>query len=79
MKREEVNDEAGDALASVDWVLPHEPLGAEVSRVLEAGYARGADVWHLARALWVQTQVGDLRFLTLDGQQGELARAVGLR
>jgi len=79
LKREDVDEAAEDSLASLDCVFPHEPLSTEVSEVLEAGYARGADVWHLACALWVNKQVGGLQFLTLDSRQGDLARAVGLR
>ena len=79
LKREDVDEEATGVLGAVDWVFPAEALSAEVSEVLAAGYARGADVWHLACALWLHRRLGDLEFLTLDVRQGDLARAVGLR
>ena len=78
LKREEVEGDPGGFLDIVDWVLPAEPLSSEVSAILEAGYGRGADVWHLACALWVHQRVGGVRFLTLDERQAALARAVGL-
>jgi hypothetical protein len=58
-------------------VFPDRPLGPEIVRVLEAGYARGADVWHLATALYLADDPADLPFLTLDVRQRELARALG--
>jgi len=64
-------------LIPITWVLPDRPLGPEIVRVLEAGYARGADVWHLATALYLADDPADLPFLTLDVRQRELARVLG--
>lgn len=70
--------EGGDRLLTwIDWVLPDRPLTTEVGRVLRAGYARGADAWHLASALYVAEDPTDLPFFTLDARQAELAGALG--
>lgn len=46
-------------------------------QVLAAGYVRGADLWHLAHALFLagQQQLG--AFVTLDQRQGQLAAQLG--
>lgn len=61
----------------IGWVLPNRPLTKEVGRVLGAGHVRGADLWHLACALYVTPKAGDLTFLTLDGRQKQVAAALG--
>ena len=40
-------------ITRIDWVLPDRPLTPEYSTVLEAGYLKGADLWHVATALYV--------------------------
>jgi predicted nucleic acid-binding protein len=68
----------GDELLTwVDWVLPSRPLSQEIQQVLGAGYLRGADLWHLATALYLSPYPGELPFLTLDGRQAEVARTLG--
>lgn len=64
-------------LEPISWIVPDRPLHAEVSAVLAAGYVRGADCWHLATALYLARQAGDITFLTLDERQGAVARALG--
>lgn len=59
------------------WVLPSRPLGAEIDAVLGAGYLRGADLWHVACAVYVRAEVPGLEFLTLDGPQRAVAAALG--
>jgi uncharacterized protein with PIN domain len=44
--REGVED--GALLEPIRWVVPDRPLSREFERVLEAGYMRGADLWHPA-------------------------------
>jgi predicted nucleic acid-binding protein len=61
----------------ISWILPDRPLRPEIERVLEAGYVRGADLWHLASALYAADSPGDTRFLTFDVRQGEVAAALG--
>lgn len=68
-----------DLLVGVKWVLPDRPLGPECKAVLEAGYLRGADLWHLATALYLVDDPKELTFVTRDRRQGEVASALGFR
>ncbi len=68
-----------DVMAGIDWVLPTRPLSAEFARALGAGYLRGADLWHVATALYVSPQPDSLTFATLDAEQGRVASALGFR
>ena len=52
--------------ADIALVAPDRALSDEIARVLEAGYVRGADCWHLATALYVAPDPSELTFLTLD-------------
>jgi hypothetical protein len=54
-------------------------LTQEISRVLVAGYLRGADVWHVACALHMSQDPGEVTFLTLDRPQRTVARRLGFR
>ncbi|HET6681614.1 MAG TPA: PIN domain-containing protein [Gemmatimonadaceae bacterium] len=69
--------EVPDALSSLTWVLPDRPLGAEIGRVLDAGYVRGAVCWHLATALYLAPDSAELVFLTLDKRQRDVAHRLG--
>jgi predicted nucleic acid-binding protein len=59
------------------WVLPNRSLGAEIEMALDAGYLRGADLWHVATALYVRADIPELEFLTLDAAQRGVANALG--
>jgi predicted nucleic acid-binding protein len=59
------------------WVLPGRSLGAEIDTALAAGYLRGADLWHVATALYLRVDIPELEFLTLDRAQGQVAAALG--
>ena len=61
----------------IDWIYPTRPLGPEFDIVLSAGYVRGADLWHLACALYVTNRPEELAFVTLDQRQREVAKALG--
>lgn len=65
-------------VSAIGWVLPERRLSAEIARTLEAGYLRGADLWHVACALYLRDALGELDFLTLDGDQRKVAMAAGL-
>ncbi len=69
--------QAERALASVAWVLPERPLSSEIARVLAAGRLRGADLWHLACALYLEPDPDELVFLTLDRLQRDAAARLG--
>ena len=65
-----------NAIAGVDWILPDRPLAPELATVLEAGYLRGADLWHLASALYLTPRPESLSFATLDVRQASIAAAL---
>lgn len=70
--------EGGDGLLDgVVWILPDRRLTPEIQRVLAARRLRGADLWHLASALYVSESPADLDFLTLDAAQRDAAAALG--
>lgn len=62
---------------SISWILPDRPLTAEISTVLAARYVRGADLWHLASALYLAEDASALAFMTLDDRQKDVARTLG--
>ncbi len=66
-------------LSGIRWVIPDRPLTLEISKVLEAGYVRGADLWHLATALHIAADPQVVTFITLDAQQRRVARALRFR
>jgi len=79
LAREGVTESPEVALAAFSWVLPDRPLSSEYERVLKHGYVRGADLWHLACALYVAESPEDLTFLTLDERQRAVAKALGFK
>lgn len=68
---------ADDLLTWVTGVLPNRPLTREIEAVLNAGYLRGAGLWHLACALYVAGRPDNLTFISLDEQQRGIAQALG--
>ena len=67
------------AVAGVEWILPDRTLAPEFAAVLETGYLRGADLWHVATALYVSPQSGSLSFVSLDTRQSAVAEALGFQ
>ena len=47
------------------------------SAPVDSDESTGADLWHLAAAIHVTPEPGDLTFLTLDRRQREVAAALG--
>jgi len=68
-----------ELLDTMSWVLPDRRLSAEIARVLAASHVRGADLWHLACALYLAESPEDVSFLTLDAAQRDAAAALGFR
>jgi hypothetical protein len=80
MNREDILDPgAVELLERINWVFPDRPLSSEFNAVLSAGYLRGADLWHLACALYLRGSHTDLEFLSLDRRQLEVAQRLGLK
>ena len=53
-------------------------LVEECTQVLELGYLRGADLWHLASAVYVAgSHRGELLFISLDDRQRGHAKKLG--
>jgi PIN domain nuclease of toxin-antitoxin system len=78
LSREQVQGDCAPLLSWIGWVYPDRPLTREYRTLLDRGHARGADLWHLACALFLKSQLGSLAFVTLDLRQRDLARAVAL-
>ena len=64
-------------LAKTQWVFPNRPLAVEMATVLQTGYLRGADLWHVAAALYIARDPAEICFLTLDQRQREVAASLG--
>ena len=76
--REEVRQaSATELLRMMTWVLPNRPLTAEFERVLAIGMLKGADLWHLACALFLDPRAEEMSFLSLDRAQGRIAAKLG--
>ncbi len=66
------------AFESIDLVLPDRSLQPEMQEILAHGRLRGADLWHLACALYVaRGGRAELAFLSRDAPQRGLARRLG--
>ncbi len=79
LHREGVEEGAYSLLAGFSWLHPDRSLRPELTRVLRHGYVRGADLWHLACALYLKKRVKELLFLTLDQRQQDAAAKLGFR
>ena len=66
-------------ISDVDWIHPDRPLTPEYDVTLRAGYLRGADLWHVAVALYAAPDPSQASFITLDVRQREVARKIGFQ
>ena len=66
-------------VANLTWVFPDRSLAPELAAALSAGYLRGADLWHVAAALYIAPSPRELCFLTLDARQRSAAATLGFR
>ena len=64
-------------LARIGWILTHRALTAEMETALEAGDLRGADLWHVASALYATPEPDAMAFVTLDRRQAKVAATLG--
>ena len=78
-RREAVRlDSLQPTLAAISLVLPERSLEQEMREALRHGYLRGADLWHVACALYVAGDTrSDLAFLSRDRAQRAVARRLG--
>lgn len=77
LKREGLALDRVTAFPALTWVYPDRALSDEIRQVLQHGYLRGADLWHLACALYLSPDSQDLSFLTLDTRQKRIATKLG--
>ena len=66
-------------LAPIKWVDSATSLTEQITRVLTAGYLRGADCWHLATALFAAPTPEEWTFLTFDVRQRAVAKLLGFQ
>lgn len=80
--REETDFTAG-FVSGIEWVLPNRPPTPDLSAVLEAGYLKGADLWHVATACYlageIEREPAALSFVTLDARQRKVAATLGFQ
>jgi predicted nucleic acid-binding protein len=77
LAREDVEDRGESLVSGITWVYPDRPLTPEFDRILAVGYLKGADLWHLAHALFLAPAGKGLAFLTLDQRQRAVATELG--
>lgn len=75
--REAVPADPEPLMSGLTWVYPDRPLTREFQVIAAAGYLRGADLWHLACALFLAPAGAGLVFLTLDTRQAQVASVLG--
>lgn len=76
LRREKMTADPSELLSSIAWVHPDRALTSEITVILDAGYVRGADLWHLASALFVDPN-RKIAFLTLDARQRKIGNQLG--
>ena len=68
-----------EVFEGIGWVFPDRALTAELQRALDHGRLRGADLWHVACALYLDPTATELAFLTLDVPQQRVTAALGFK
>ncbi len=66
-------------LGRIEWIFPDRGLTREIERTLAVGRLRGADLWHVATALYLAPDAAEMIFLTADKRQRDVAAAVGFQ
>ena len=66
-------------LGRIEWICPDRGLTREIERTLAVGRLRGADLWHVATALYLAPDAAEMTFLTADKRQRDVAAAVGFQ
>ena len=82
LKRNEILSQTRyeEELDFIRWIFPAVPLFKEYSQCGKLGFLRGADLYHIATALWfAQDRPSELIFLTCDLKQKEAAKKLGFK
>ncbi len=66
-------------IEGIEWIVPSRPLSQEIAAALEIGYLRGADLWHVAAALYQAEDPREVTFVTMDNRQRTVAAALGFQ
>lgn len=77
MRREQVDVSLADEPLRRLGFVQTRSLAQECKEILRMGYLRGADLFHLATAVWVRDKFTDLKFFSFDRQQMEIADKLG--
>lgn len=77
LRREGIENGADSLVSGLSWLYPNRSLRPEFVDVLKHGCVKGADLWHLACALFLRRRVEGLLFLTLDKRQQNAATRLG--
>jgi hypothetical protein len=75
--REKETGNPANLLSGMSWVYPDRTLTREFEAVTSLGYLKGADLWHLACALFLAPDPRQISFLTLDKRQKQVASQLG--
>ena len=75
LRREDVEG-PGRLLDGLTFVFPDRRLTREYEQVLAEGYQKGADLIHLACALFLRADFEDLEFVTADPRQQAIANSL---
>lgn len=75
----EMNFGVPSLLGRIEWIFPDRGLTREIERTLAVGRLRGADLWHVANALYLAPDPAEMTFLTVDQRQRDVAAAVGFQ
>lgn len=76
LRREGLTNASENLLAALRFLHPQRRLTAEIEAANAAGQLRGADLFHVASALFVAPNA-EITFLSLDGKQREVAARLG--
>ncbi len=74
-----LQDVGTSAFLGITWLIPQRPLSEEITKALKIGYLRGADLWHVASALFLSPRPGEISFLSLDEDQKNVAHHLGFK
>ena len=75
-----LQQEVDNVLSKVTWIFPDRSLSHELRVVVSAGVPlKGADLWHVACALYLAGDPSLLPFVTLDETQSLAASRMGFK
>ena len=55
-------------LNKISWIIPSRPLTRELNKVLATGYLRGADLCHVATAVYAE-RIAETNFMVIENSQ----------